>query len=83
MGVSAILAIHTGGEEIMDIKNGTKVKVTEVKDEASKRYIGFTGLVVDVYKEIFGKKKVRKYVVKMDVNSPEQGTVLADKVEVI
>lgn len=67
----------------MEIKKGNKVKVIAVKNEASQRYVGFTGIVTDIYKEIFGKKKVLKYVVKMDVNSPEQGTVLADKVEVI
>lgn len=67
----------------MDIKNGTKVKVVEVKDEASKRYVGLTGLVVDIYKEVFGNKKIKKYIVKMDINSPEQGTVMADKVEIV
>lgn len=67
----------------MEIKLKSKVKIVEVKDEASKRYIGFTGQVIDIYKEVFGKKKVTKFIVKMDQNSPEQGTVLANKVEVI
>lgn len=65
------------------IKKGNKVKVTLVKNPDSKKYEGQIGIVIDTYKETFGKKKVLKYIVKMDQNNVNQGTVLADKVEVI
>lgn len=64
-------------------KKGNKVKVTLVKNLDSKQYEGQIGIVIDTYKETFGKKKVLKYVVEMDKNNVNQGTVLADKVEVI
>ena len=67
----------------MQIKKGDKVKVIGVSNESSEKYLGQIGIVVDTYKETFGKKKVLKYVVEMDKNNPNLGTVLADKVEVL